>query len=62
MENRTANRVIDLPYVGVVLLVYEDGVETVSTVAEVEFAEVQRKAMAEATQCRKHSRSSLSKI
>ena len=40
MENKTANRVIDLPYVGVVLLVFDDGVETISTVAKVDFIEV----------------------
>lgn len=40
MENRTANRVVELPYVGVTLLVYDDVVDTVATVAEVEFVDI----------------------
>lgn len=40
--SRTAKRVVELPYVGVVLLVFDDGVETVSTVTEVGFDEVVR--------------------
>lgn len=57
---KTANRVIDLPYVGVTLLVYDDGVETVSTVTEAGFDDVVRahERGASLAQCRNQSRNS----
>jgi hypothetical protein len=44
---RRPNRVVELPRVGVVLLVFDDGVETVTTVEDIEFIDVVNRVNAE---------------